>query len=388
MVRIVLALAVLGLVGCDAIYSAPKVLRGASAGQDVLVQPITLRSLEVANSTPYQPRQLSDAFFATSGGPGSLGRIGALPTPPLGPNGNPVRPTISLPPDMPKTAYEIGIGDIVQLATRASSSLQSIGGNTADNLRQTYAVQDDGTIGIPDAGRVAVAGMTIDEAEGAVFQALVRANIDPSVSLEIAEYRSQRVAIGGAVRTSRVVPVTQKGLTLVEAIGAAGGVTAKDREYTAIRIYRDGAIYQVPLSEFDRRAELQRLELFGSDSVFVDENYDYERAQAFFAQQIQLIGLRRAARADALSALNSAVQIRRTALIEAQGNFRAQEEFGAVRRDYVYLAGEVSRQSRLAMPFAMACHWPTRCLAKADTIKSQATAARFMFCGALLVRIR
>lgn len=351
MVRILLGLTMFLVVGCDAIYSAPQVLKGATAGQDVHVKTITPQSLLVANNTPFKPRQLPAAFYATSGGPGALGSLGALPSPPLDPNGDPVRPTMNLPPELPSGTYRIGVGDALSLATRASASLRDISGITAENLRQIYSVQDDGTIGIPDAGRVAVAGMTIDEAESAVFQALVRANIDPSLSLEVADYRSQQVAVGGAVHNAAVILITQKPLTLVEAMSSVGGITATDRKYSAIRIYRDGIIYQVPLAEYDRRSELQRLRLTGSDSVFVDEAYDYDRAQAYFTQQIQLIGLRRAARADALNALNAAVQIRRTALMEAQGNFRAQEEFGAVRRDHVYLAGEVSRQSRLAMPF-------------------------------------
>ena len=113
----------------------------------------------------------------------------------------------------------------------------------------------DGSIGIPDVGRVTLIGMTIDEAENTVFQALVRANIDPSVSLEIAEYQSQRVAIGGAVKSGAVLPVTQKPLTLAEGLGAVGGTTVTDRSYGAVRIYRDGTIYQIPLAEYDRRAE-------------------------------------------------------------------------------------------------------------------------------------
>ena len=351
MLRIFLGLTMLWLVGCDAIYSAPKVLRAAGAGQNVQVQPITPATVAIANSSAYQPRQLPAVFYATSGGPGAFGGIGTLPVPPMGPSGNPVPPLMNLPPDVAAGPYRIGVGDVVLLATRADAALRDITGTTVENLRQTYSVQSDGSIGIPDVGRVTLIGMTIDEAENTVFQALVRANIDPSVSLEIAEYQSQRVAIGGAVKSGAVLPVTQKPLTLAEGLGAVGGTTVTDRSYGAVRIYRDGTIYQIPLAEYDRRAELQRLRLIGGDSVFVDQSYDLDRAQAYFAQQIQVIGLRRTARADALAALNAEVQIRRTALAEAQGNFRAQEDYGAVTRDHVYLAGEVSRQSRMAMPF-------------------------------------
>ena len=57
-------------------------------------------------------------------------------------------------------------------------------------------------------GRVRLAGLTIEEAEAELFQSLVENQIDPAFSLEIAEFNSQHVNVGGAVTTAASVPVT------------------------------------------------------------------------------------------------------------------------------------------------------------------------------------
>ncbi len=93
------------------------------------------------------------------------------------------------------------MGDVVLLATKSgASTVEELSGLlAAQNRRQGYTVQDDGgAIAIPDVGRIMLGGMTLEEAEAELFQALVENQIDPSFSLEIAEFNSQRVAVGGA----------------------------------------------------------------------------------------------------------------------------------------------------------------------------------------------
>ena len=214
-----------------------------------------------------------------------------------------------------------------------------------------YTVQDDGAIAIPDVGRIRVAGMTLEEAEAEVFQKLVEAQIDPSFSLEIAEFNSKRVSIGGAVRNPTVVPIRLTPLLLTEALAAAGGVAVPDNDFAVIRIYRDGVLYQIPVAQLYQRQDLQKIRLAEGDSIFVDTDFDLTRAQAYFAEQIQLLGFRQSQRVQALGELQAAVGLRRAALSEARDNFQARVTLDAVKRDYVYLSGEVTKQSRFALPF-------------------------------------
>ena len=212
-------------------------------------------------------------------------------------------------------------------------------------------MQDDGAIAIPDVGRVQIGGMTLEEAEAELFQRLVENQIDPTFSLEIAEFNSKKVSIGGAVATPAVAPISLTPLYLDEALAAAGGVTVKDQDYATVRIYRDGTLYQVPLDQIYARNGLRRIQLIDGDSVFVDTEYELELAQAYFEEQIRLAEFQQDARVAALNELNAEVSIRRGALEEARQNYLTKLDLEGVDRDYVYLAGEVETQSRYALPY-------------------------------------
>ncbi len=259
-----------------------------------------------------------------------------------------------LPPEVPDAPYKIGVGDVIVLATKsqAGTSVEALSGLlAAQNRRQGYTVQDDGAIAIPDVGRVKVAGLTIEETEQLLFQRLVESQIEPSFSVEIAEFNARRVSIGGAVRSPVVVPITLTPLYLDAALAQAGGVSAGQNDLATIRIYRDGKLYQIPLDAFYSRVELKRVRLVDGDSIYVDTAYDLESAQGYFAEQIKLAELRQSARGQALAELETEIGLRRAALAEERSNFEARLELGAEPRDYVYLTGEVTVQRRFPLPF-------------------------------------
>ena len=352
--RIALAVAAAaGVAGCGVVYQTSAV-RPEAPGVRVL--PLTAESVLAANRSPYQPRSLPTVLRAVTRA-GTLDPADGGPLPaPRGPLSQPVRPgppALIPPPDAPVGPYVIGVGDVLLLATRGRGSdvdqLSDL--LAAQNARQGYTVQDDGAIAIPDVGRVRVAGTTIEEAEAALFQALVAAQLDPAFSLEVAEFNSQRVAVGGAVGRAGVVSIGLSGLTLGEAITRAGGVTAPEPEFTVIRIYRDGALYQVPLEAFLAQPALQRLRLAADDGLYVGQDYDLQRARDYFEQQLRLRAFQSEQRRSALDRLRQAVELRRTELEEARRGFETAERLGAVDRDHVYLAGEVAQQGRFQLPF-------------------------------------
>jgi polysaccharide export outer membrane protein len=257
------------------------------------------------------------------------------------------------PPAVDPGPYRIGVGDVVMLATPATrSTVAELSGLlAAQNSRNGYTVQDDGAINIPDVGRVRLAGLTVDEAEAAVFQQLVDNQINPAFSLEISEFNAHRVSVGGAVRMPAVLPVTLTPLYLDEALTAAGSVSVPDLDFASVRIYRDGTLYQIPMAEFFASGRLQRTRLIAGDSVFVDTEFQLDRAESYFEQQIRLSQTRLDGRALALDELATEVGLRRADLVEARDNYMAQVDLDAVAQDYVYLTGEVQRQARYPLPY-------------------------------------
>ncbi|PHQ85728.1 MAG: sugar transporter [Thalassobium sp.] len=341
------------LSGCGSAYISPEVSQ-TDADVPVRVASMTAQSVLIANrATAYAPRQLPAAFDQTAGFGSGLRGAGAIPDTVFEQQNRPTTLETRVPPAVQPIPYTIGVGDVLVLATPSGrSTVEELSGLlAAQNRRQGYTVQDDGQIAIPDVGRIAVAGLSLEEAESVVFGALVENQIEPSFSLEVAEFNSKRVSIGGAVRTPAVVPIRLTPLYLEEALAQAGGITAEDQDFVSIRIYRDGKLYQIPLRELYSNRSLQRIALIDGDSIFVDTEYELARAQAYFEEQIQVAEFRQNARRQALAELESEIAIRRGALNERRQNFRDRVDLGAVQRDYVYLSGEVGQQGRYPLPF-------------------------------------
>lgn len=348
--RFVNLMACLALAACGVVYNSPSIPRDDG---NVRVLSLTAESVLAANRSPYRPRAIPAVFNATAGGGG--GFVGGNAAPPTSLS-RPVRPgdlTLIAPPPVPRRPYQIGVGDVLLLATRSGgSTVEELSGLlAASNRRQGYTVQDDGAIAIPDIGRVNVANMTLEDAEDVLFQSLVSNNIDPTFSLEVSEFNSKRVSVGGAVANPAVVPVALTELTLDAALAGAGGFTTGNLDFALIRIYRDGQLYQIPVEDYLSRPALQKTVLTSGDSVFVGDEFELGRAQAYFAEQIQLANFRGQQQAQAIAQLNAEVGLRRSNLEEARGNFRDRIALDAVDRDYVYLAGEVRNPSRFPLPF-------------------------------------
>ncbi len=351
--KLIMLVALTAVAGCGAVYRTSSVVPGVGDGTNVRVVPLTAETVVQANRAPFEPKTLPAVFSMTAGGGSGLRGAGALPEPTFDLESRPGALALRAPPAANPGAYEIGVGDVVLLSTPSTGSTveQLSGLLAAQNARQGYTVQDDGSINIPNVGRVRIAGLTIEDAEAALFQKLVENQFDPTFSLEIAEFNSRKVSIGGAVGTPGVVPVSLTPLYLGDALAAAGGVSVEDQDFASVRIYRDGTLYQIPLTTLYERPDLLRTRLIDGDAVFVDTEYELGQAQSYFEQQITLVGARQQARAAALNELQLEVDLRRSELNEARTNYQSRIDLGADNRDYVYLTGEVGKQSRFALPY-------------------------------------
>lgn len=350
------SLAVTGLLmlgGCGIAYHSPSVNPISAGDTKVRVLEITPETVLAANRSDYSPRQLPAVFFANAGSGGTPRGSGPIPEPVVGFERRPETLETRVPPEVPEAPYTIGVGDVLLLATpQAASTVEQLTGLlAASNSRQGYTVQDDGAIAIPNIGRVQVSGMTLEEAENRLFQRLVENQIDPTFSLEVAEFNSKKVSIGGAVGAPTVAPITLTPLYLDEALSIAGGITADDQDYTSIRLYRAGTIYQIPLRELYSNSRLSRVQLADGDAVFVDTEYTLDRAQAYFAEQISLAQFKQSMRQAALNELQTEVTLRRGELSETRNNYMTRLELDSVDRDYVYLTGQVENQTRFPLPF-------------------------------------
>ncbi|MEO1686680.1 MAG: polysaccharide biosynthesis/export family protein, partial [Pseudomonadota bacterium] len=298
---------------------------------------------------------------------------------------------VNLPPPSEPAPYRIGVSDVLLLSTNtAGATLDDVPTLlSAQSSRQGYIVQDDGAIAIPDVGRIAVSGLTLEDAEAEIFQALVAQRLDPSFSLEVAEFRSQTVSVGGAVQQPNVQPISLKPLFLSSALQIAGGVRAPDLDYAIVRLFRDGEVFEAPLTAIYADGGLNDVLLRDGDAIFVDADYDVTQARAFFEEQLRLRDAELREREFAFRQRQADIdevrfgvtvaqfelqkaQLRqqinqmrvqtatfnlqrqteiRAANADARAAFQDRVRLGAVARDYVYVTGEVRAPRRTALPF-------------------------------------
>jgi protein involved in polysaccharide export with SLBB domain len=96
-----------------------------------------------------------------------------------------------------------------------------------DSLSSTYQVDHEGQIDFPFVGQVRVSGLEPGQVANQLESMLRDGGflVNPQVSIFVQQYNSKRISILGAVRNPGSFPM-QSGLTVVQAIGVAGGFTS------------------------------------------------------------------------------------------------------------------------------------------------------------------
>lgn len=115
-------------------------------------------------------------------------------------------------------AYIVGVGDELQLRVFGED----------DMSRDRLLIDPDGTIEVPQLGRIKAAGRTTREIQDYIAQELVRRKIfvqQPSVSISVAVFRSQSVRVEGRVNRPGEIVMKGRVLTLPDAIYEAGYFT-------------------------------------------------------------------------------------------------------------------------------------------------------------------
>lgn len=113
----------------------------------------------------------------------------------------------------------------------------------------SFRVRKDGTFEYPYVGSVKAAGRTLDTVRTDIKARLSKFIPDPQIDVRIAEFKSVKIVVGGAVRTPNTQFITTSPITLLEAINIAGGLLP-EADSQAILVRRKGANYLVNLDAF------------------------------------------------------------------------------------------------------------------------------------------
>jgi len=148
-------------------------------------------------------------------------------------------------------------------------------------------VRSDGTIFYPYVGVVHVAGKTVEEIRRLLTERLKGYIESPQVDVSVAKFRGQLVYVTGEVLKPGVYPISDQGMTVLDAVNLAGGAfhqggatsaTSLSLPFTPdlahVTVTRHGHMRNVNLRALLKRGDIsQNIRLQAGDIVYVPSNY-------------------------------------------------------------------------------------------------------------------
>lgn len=165
----------------------------------------------------------------------------------------------------PIAAAPFNLDPVGQQGQQQQSQLlnQSTGGNYGPELFMGYFVDQDGFIDFPVLGKLKVEGLTIEEAKGEIYELLQEYLKDPVVNMR---FLNLKVTILGEVNRPGVQRLSNKRITILEAIGMAGDLSdyANRNNVLVIREEEGRRTYT--------RLDLQSAKIFTSPYFYMQQN--------------------------------------------------------------------------------------------------------------------
>jgi polysaccharide biosynthesis/export protein len=160
--------------------------------------------------------------------------------------------------------YRLAAGDVIRISVYQSADLTL-------ETRLTEA----GVISYPLLGSVALAGLTVSEAEKKIADGLRSGNFvkQPQVSVAVQQVRGNQVSVLGQVGKPGRYPLETGNVQLTDLIATAGGVVGTGADQVVVVGTRNGQPYRVEVdlpSVFGPNRRANDLTLQNGDVVWVD----------------------------------------------------------------------------------------------------------------------
>jgi len=152
--------------------------------------------------------------------------------------------------------YVVGAGDVLEVSIWEAPPAALFGAavvnpragltTSQQSTLPEQIVDHLGTINVPFAGTIPVAGKTPQQIEAEIARRLAGKANQPQVLVRVVRNATQTVTVVGEVAQSVRMPLTAKGERLLDAIAAAGGVRHPVSKVT-VQLSRAGEVLTMPL---------------------------------------------------------------------------------------------------------------------------------------------
>ena len=165
--------------------------------------------------------------------------------------------------------YTVGPGDVLQIIVWDHPELTIPAGEFRDAQTSGQQIDEGGHLYYPYVGTIRVAGMSIPALRDLLTEKLRAYIQDPQLDLRVVGFRSKRVYVVGEVQRPGVLPLNDVPLTIADAIGLSGGLTAQAFK-SGVNISRQGKVHAIDLRAlYDYGDASQNLTLQHGDIVNV-----------------------------------------------------------------------------------------------------------------------
>jgi len=192
----------------------------------LLIGLLVLGGCNMVPGTHISASNLDDYFDGQSLGVDLVPITSALITQMKAPSGSvDSRFDAELQQQMKKYAYQVGVGDVLNITVWDHPELTIPAGQFRSAGETGNVVHPDGTIFYPYVGKVSVEGKHVTQIRDLITKRLGEYIEAPQIDVSVAAYRSQKVFVSGAVMQPANLPITNVPLTLLDALNACGGMS-------------------------------------------------------------------------------------------------------------------------------------------------------------------